>query len=343
MRHILLLLAGLVLLANAAMARDSVVVFSEPSPLSRNAEMARRLLTPLTAAQMQKGLARSGESLSEQALEPGRQESFLLHVPDAPPPPGGYGLMVFVPPWKDARMPPGWARVLDARHMIFVSAARSGNDESILGRRMPLALIAAHNVMGQYPVDPQRVYVSGFSGGSRVAMRLALAYPDLFHGALLAAGSDPIGAKEIPLPPRDLFAQFQENTRLVYLTGDQDIANSKKDFESQKSMRSWCVFDQQEIRLPDRGHQPADAIGLEHGLEALLTPAAARPALLTACRAEVDKDLDARFARLDALTAAGKRDEARGLLDEIDGRFGGLAAPRSAAAAAGLDSRGAAP
>ena len=54
-------------------------------------------------------------------------------------------------------------------------------------------VLAAYNVMKRYAVDPQRVFVSGFSGGARVAMRLALAYPDLFRGALMDAGSDPIG------------------------------------------------------------------------------------------------------------------------------------------------------
>jgi poly(3-hydroxybutyrate) depolymerase len=52
-----------------------------------------------------------------------------------------------------------------------------------------LALIAAQNAMAQYSVDPQQVYIGGFSGGSRVALRLALGYPDVFHGALLNAGS----------------------------------------------------------------------------------------------------------------------------------------------------------
>src|SRR5437879_3459051 len=94
-------------------------------------------------------------------------------------------------------------------------AARSGNDASVLARREPLALLAAHNLMQRYPVDPERVYVGGFSGGARVAMRLALGYPDLFRGAILNAGSDPIGGAEIPLPPRDMFMRFQSSKRIV--------------------------------------------------------------------------------------------------------------------------------
>jgi len=90
-------------------------------------------------------------------------------------------------------LPQEWVSVLDRYGVIFVSAARSGNDESVSGRREPLALLAAHNIMKEHPVDPEHIYVAGFSGGSRIALRLALGYPDLFHGAILNAGSDSIG------------------------------------------------------------------------------------------------------------------------------------------------------
>ena len=67
----------------------------------------------------------------------------------------------------------------------------------------------------RYPIDPKRVYVGGLSGGSRAAEMTALAYPDVFRGALLNAGSDPIGGEAgIYLPPAELFRRFQE-TKLV--------------------------------------------------------------------------------------------------------------------------------
>jgi pimeloyl-ACP methyl ester carboxylesterase len=100
--------------------------------------------------------------------------------------------------------------------MIFVTAAQSDNEADVLNRPEPLALLAAHNIMQRYPVDPQQVYVGGFSGGARMALRLARAFPDLFHGALLNASSDPIGNAQIPLPPQELLFQFQESTRIVY-------------------------------------------------------------------------------------------------------------------------------
>ncbi len=190
------------------------VVFSQAAPLASSAELVRRLLSPLAAERVRAAIAASGKVLNEQSIAL-PEESFILYVPPAPPP-RGYGLLVFVPPWEEARLPPDWPPVLDRLGVIAVSAARSGNRADIFGRRAPLAVIAAQNVMARYPVDPDRVYIAGFSGGSRVAMRLVLGYPDLFRGAILNAGSDPVGEGEAPLPPRELLDQFVPHGLLAF-------------------------------------------------------------------------------------------------------------------------------
>jgi len=53
------------------------------------------------------------------------------------------------------------------------------------------------------------------------------------------------------------------------------------------------------------------------------------PNALAQCRAGIDEDLAAKFRQADPLAAGGKRDEAKMLLQEIDRRYGGLAAPKS--------------
>ena len=164
------------------------VVFSEYAAPSENREILRRMLTPLAFAQMEKVVARSGKSLQTQPLDL-KDERFTVYVPATPPPPAGYGLLVFVPPWDDARLPDGWSSILDARGIVFVTAAQSGNEQGVVNRRAPLALLAEENTVRRYRIDPARIYVGGFSGGSRVAMRLALAYPDIFTGASGKTGS----------------------------------------------------------------------------------------------------------------------------------------------------------
>jgi hypothetical protein len=331
----LLALAAAAVFALGAVAQDGPaaktglrqdVTFTDYSPLSANAELMRRLLSPLAMATIQQNLTRANNVLPAQSIDLAK-EKFVLYVPPAAPP-KGYALMVFVPPWPEARMPQGWASILDRNGVIFVSAARIDNDASTLGRREPLALLAAYNVMKRYPVDPRRVYVAGFSGGSRIAMRLALGYPDLFKGALLNAGSDPIGIGPPPLPPKDLFQQFQASSRLVYVTGAEDLDTLALDNTSTRSMRRLCVGGVDARATPSTGHEIVGGEAFSQALQSLDGSAAPDEAKLQACRANLDEDLAKQLQAVEALIASGKRAEARARLVKIDAGYGAYAAPR---------------
>jgi predicted esterase len=317
---------------------QSDVVFSDYSPLSSSAELLHRLLSPLNAVQVGEMLAHSAVALRDQPIDLA-QERFTLYVPSRPPT-RGYGLLVFVPARENAMLPRGWAAILDRRGVIFVSAANSGNEANILDRRDPLALLAAHNIMQRFRVDPERIYIGGFSGGSRVALRLALAYPDIFRGAFLNAGSDPIGDAQTPLPPPELFSRFQEMTRIVYISGQNDAVNVDKDAASTQSMLEWCVFDWYAERTPWTGHEVAGPTVLGRALDMLDKHAEPKLARLNNCRFHINQELGKKIDQANDLLAAGNVDGARRLLNEIDTRYGGLAAPRSvdlAARIAGTD------
>lgn len=305
----------------------SEIRFADYTPLSSNMELARRTLSPLQAAALPKFLAQKGERLREQPIDLA-QESFALYVP-AREPPEGYGLVVFVPPWDAARLPDGWGTVLDGKGLIFVSAARSGNDQSAVGRREPLAVMAEQNVARRFRIDPERIYIAGFSGGSRVALRLALAYPDLFRGAVLNASSDPIGTAAIRLPPKELFLQFQEKSHLVYVTGDRDTARVAWDLASMHSLRDWCVFDVEDQTNDFTGHDVMSPEALSRALDSLAKPIEDDPGRLATCRAGIAAELESKLRQVRALISAGDREGARDLLNDVDTRFGGLAAPQT--------------
>ena len=310
------------------------VVFTDYSPLSRSAELARRLLSPLNALRVRRESMRSSQAMREQPVDL-VHERFAIYVP-AKVPPHAYALLVFVPPWQDAIVPAAWIAALDRHGVIFVSAANSGNDANLIDRREPLALLAAQNIMRRYPIDPQRIYIGGFSGGSRVAMRVALGYPDLFHGVLLDAGSDPIG-EQIPLPPAELFRQFQDSTRLVYVTGQHDDANLAMDVLSRKSMQTWCVSIVDIETAPWAWHAPIDPAVLDHALHMLEKDTQHNPDQLADCRAYIERQLTDQLQQVTTLLANGRRDDARTLLDKIDAHYGGLAAPRSIELAEKID------
>lgn len=313
---------------------EHTVVFSDYAPLAGNAELVRRMLSPLRDVELRRRLAAAGDSLAGYPVDLAA-ERFVLYVP-ARSPAAGYALMVFVSPWDDARLPEGWSDVLDRFGMIFVSAAHSGNDAPD-GRRKALALLAAYNAMQRFRVDPARLFVAGFSGGSRIAMRLALAYPDLFRGALLNAGSDALGTGEPPLPPRELFQRFQETSRLVYLTGERDTLHLTMDAASLESMRRWCMFNVVQRITPWTAHEGASGAALGGALEALEAPASTNRAKLDACREGLDRRLTQQLDEVQALSSAGERAAARKRLEAVDREFGGLAAPRSVELGAALE------
>ena len=264
----LCLLLACVWLSTAASAEE--VTFTLVSPLSRNEELVRRMVSRADAAALTEGLAKQGKRLAEQPVDPAR-EHFVLHVPPDMPE-GGYALLVFVPPWPQAKIPRGWEEVLDRLGVIYVSAARSGNAEITLARREPLALIAAANVMARYKVDPARVFVGGFSGGSRVAERLALGYPDLFRGALLDAGSDRIGESDLPLPPDELLKRFREESRLVFVTGEADSINVRMDGDTMRSLDEAGMSRYVNQSVPWLGHAVLPASAFEQAMKVLLAP-----------------------------------------------------------------------
>ena len=313
--------------ASAELRSD--VVFTEYSALSGTAELVRRLSSPLNALRIQQEAERAGRTLRGQPIDLAR-EHYALYVPDrGHSPSGAYSLLVFIPPWPRAEVPRQWIPALKRYNTILVTAANSGNEAATTDRREPLALLAMHNIMAQYPVDPQQVYVGGFSGGGRVALRLALGYPDVFHGALLNAGSDAIGSPDVPLPPADLFRRLQESTRLVYLTGERDEENLVRDMNSRRSLDKWCVFDVVTQTEPRTGHEVADASGFGRALEALLGQRHADPGKLEECRTRIDHELSIQLGQVENAFARGDSGGARQLLSQIDGRYGGLAAPRS--------------
>jgi hypothetical protein len=162
-----------------------------------------------------------------------------------------------------------------------------------------------------------------------VALRLALAYPDLFRGALLDAGGDPIGTAQVPLPPGDLLHRFQQDSRIVFLTGSDDMVRQTQLAHTQTSLAQWCVFDPKSITLLHTGHVLADTTAIAQGLAALFEPHVPDATKIAACRARNVAALDRDLSHAEVLAHSGHVDQAMQSLTTIDARHGGLAAPRS--------------
>jgi hypothetical protein len=122
-------------------------------------------------------------------LDPGA-ERFFVHVPAGYSGQSSYGLVVFID--ADDRvdaMPNGWTGILDARNFVFIAPENAGNDQ-YRQRRLGLAVLAALEMMKHYQIDANRVYISGFSGGARMAGMLGFFQSDVFRGTIQNCGAD---------------------------------------------------------------------------------------------------------------------------------------------------------
>ena len=310
--------------APGTIAKFKAVAFADTTPLARNGQLIKRLLSPFAAADLAK--KNDAAALNNFPIDP-KNEKFGLYVPTEKPA-DGYGLLVWVSPLDGAGMPLGWPATLEDRGVIFVTAERSGNYTSPLGRRIPLALTAAANVVRNYAIDPDRIWIAGFSGGARIAERMALAYPDVFSGALLDGSSDDIGSPDLPLPPRKHFERLLDRTSIVLSTGEMDEYNTGAARRVASSLRRIC-FDRLSVEVRRReGHVMMNGRSLAKAIEFLDRPPEEPSPGDRQCREELYSKIDGELARAEAMAQHGGRG-ARAAIRAIDERYGGLAAPRS--------------
>jgi len=307
-----------------SIGKFKAVSFAETTPLARNGALIERLLSPFASADAAK--ANDASTLNAFPIDP-RHEKFGLYVP-AEKPAKGYGLLVWVSPLDGPGIPPDWPATLEARGVIFVTAGRSGNDASPLGRRIPLALTAAANVVRSHKIDPDRIWIAGFSGGARIAERMALAYPDVFSGAIIDGSSDAVGSADVPLPPRENFERLLDRMSIVFSSGEEDEFNVDSARRVTAGLRRFC-FDRLSVEVRrHEEHVIMNGRSLAKAIEFLDRPREKPSPDDRQCRAELYSRVDAELARAEAMAKGGDR-EARAAVREIDRRYGHLAAPRS--------------
>jgi hypothetical protein len=133
------------------------------------------------------------------------------HNGDKPP-----GVLVYVSPTNTGAMEGRWTDVLNKHNLVYIAADHSGN--RIPGtRRMVLATSAIMAVKQQFEIDAERIFISGFSGGGRVASFLSNQYPTVFSGAIYICGVD--------FWKEDLIKDLSRvlNNRYVFITGTRDF------------------------------------------------------------------------------------------------------------------------
>ena len=150
------------------------------------------------------------ERLSDELIE------WEVYVPATYDPAKPAGLLVYVSPHKSGRIPSQWETLMAESNLIWVAASQSGNEVSPR-RRIAYAMLATALIDREYRVAPERIYVSGFSGGGRVASFLSNQYPTVFSGAIYICG--------VNFWKEDLIKDLSRvlNNRYAFVTGTRDF------------------------------------------------------------------------------------------------------------------------
>jgi predicted esterase len=204
-------------------------------------------------------------------------ESFQLKVPKALGTNESWGLLVWISPSDEPSLPAAWDLELAEHHLLFVSPRRSGNARHPLDR-FRLALDATCNMCRRYPVDRKRIYIGGFSGGSRIASMLGVAYADVYTGTLcvsgvnfykdiLAAGGQYYPATFTPNP--GVLPLGKRGGRFVLLTGQHDENRANTERISTQGFKREGFRNVLYIEAPGLGHEMPPAATLGSALDYL--------------------------------------------------------------------------
>jgi predicted esterase len=140
------------------------------------------------------------------------------------------GVLVFVHAAPLGVIPEAIAPAADELGLVCVSAANAGNDRPAADRYQ-LTLDAIQTVRERYPVDDERVYVCGLSGGGKVSTHVWAGFPEIVRGAgpVVAVGSyehlrrddGQYWRGDFPKPAPATMKVLKER-RLAAITGDRD-------------------------------------------------------------------------------------------------------------------------
>lgn len=126
------------------------------------------------------------------------------------------GVIVYISPQRTGKIPPEWKELFEEHNLIWVGANKSGNKISVK-KRIAYAMLGKNFIEKNYTINPERVYLSGFSGGGRVASMIAPYNPDIFKGAIYNCGVNFWGTDT----PTEL--EKVKNNRFVFVTGRNDF------------------------------------------------------------------------------------------------------------------------
>ncbi len=216
-------------------------------------------------------------------------------------------LVLFISPGDGPTGAAQWKETCQRNGVLFASPHAAGN-RCPFPQRVHIVFDVLDDIRRRYPIDPDRTYLAGFSGGGRVACTIGFALPEYFGGVISVCAAGDLR------PESWLRRRVADRLSVALITGETDFNRSEVERfrgpllkEVGVRTRSWIQSGSGHA-IP-AGPNPAVFRWLEQDRPRRMTLARAWPA-----------------SRVDPRGATGRREWARILLAEGTKR---LAAPAS--------------
>jgi hypothetical protein len=225
-------------------------------------------------------------------------QKYQLFVPKNYDASKNWPFIVFVSPGDDPLGWKYWQKVCEEHDILFCAAYGAGNS-CPPGKRIRIVLDVFDDVRRQYRIDPDRTYITGFSGGGRMACTIGFALPEYFGGVLPICGTN-------PLPKLDyLRHRVRDRLSVAFLTGTSDF-NRKENEDFMYPLFQGISIHSRLWVVPKVGHAiPGPDVltealkWLESDLKRRRTDAAERPGL-AASSSDVPTSLNEAQHQLEA-------------------------------------------
>jgi hypothetical protein len=144
------------------------------------------------------------------------KQRYQLYVPKNYDKAKAWPLVVFVSPGDDPGGWGAWKKVCEEQGVLFCAPFGAGNNCPI-AQRCRIVLDTFDDVRKNYKIDPDRTYLSGFSGGARMACTIGCALPQYFGGIVPICGTNPL--------PKLSYLKHRIRDRLAvaHVTGETDF------------------------------------------------------------------------------------------------------------------------
>jgi hypothetical protein len=174
------------------------------------------------------------------------KQSYELFVPAKYDARKSWPVVLFVSPGNRAGGFAQWKTVFQKEGIIFASPHQAGNGTPT-PKRVRIVMDVLAELRRKFNVDADRTYISGFSGGGRIASAIAFALPEYFGGVIpVCAGGDLRGE---PM----LRHRVKDRLSIAHLTGVNDFNRGEVE-RMRHTMFSYLGYREKTWVQPRLGH-----------------------------------------------------------------------------------------